>query len=593
MSRLLVALALLAALAGPVLAQQPKVLRYAFRVAETTFDPTQISDTYSRTVTPHIFEAPYTYDHLARPARIRPLTAVALPEVSDDYKVWTVKIRPGIYFTDDAAFKGQRRELVAQDYVYALLRFADPASKSPMWGYVDTMGIEGLAAARQRALDAQQPFDYDSPVAGVRALDRYTLQYRLAQPRPRFVSFLAASDLFGAVAREVVEHYGAQIGAHPVGTGPFVLAQWRRASQIVLEKSPAYRERVYDAEPAADDAEGQAILARLKGRRIPMIDRVEIAIIEETQPRWLSFLNGQADLIEEVPDDFMAQAMPGGQVAPYLAGQGITAQRRIRPDITMHLFNMEDPVLGGYTPDRVALRRAISLGTDVAREIDVVRRGQAIAAQSLVMPHVYGYDPAFKSEMSAYSPARAKALLDLYGYTDRDGDGWRDLPDGQSLVLVVNSSPDQASRQTAELWRRNMTVLGIRVRFDIKKWPEQLRAARAGQYMIWGVASAATEPDGQTVLQRYDGAQSGGQNLSRFNLPEMNRIYQQMSALPDGPERLALFEQAKRLAVAYMPMRAMVHRYATAMLWPQVVGYRKPLFWQEWWHMVDVAPAKP
>lgn len=593
MTRLLALLALVAALAGPALAQPQKVLHYAFQVAETNFDPTQISDTYSRTVTPHIFETPYAYDHLARPAKIRPLTAVALPEVSDDYKVWTLKIRPGIYFADDAAFKGQRRELVAQDYVYALLRFADPASKSPMWGYVDTMGIEGLAAARQRALDAKQPFDYDSPVAGVRALDRYTLQYRLTQPRPRFVSFLAASDLFGAVAREVVEHYGAQIGAHPVGTGPFVLAQWRRASRIVLEKNPSYRERVYDAEPAADDTEGQAILARFKGRRLPMIDRVEIAIIEETQPRWLSFLNNQTDLIEAVPADFMAQAMPGGQVAPYLAHQGVTAQRRIRPDITIHMFNMENAVVGGYTPDKVALRRAISLGMDVAREIDVVRRGQAIAAQSLVMPHVYGYDPAFKSEMSTYSPARAKALLDLYGYTDRDGDGWRDLPDGQPLMLVVNSSPDQASRQTAELWRRNMTALGIRVRFDVKKWPEQLRAARAGQYMIWGVASAATEPDGQTVLQRYDGAQAGGQNLSRFNLPEMNRIYQQLSALPDGPERLALFEQAKRLAVAYMPMRAMVHRYETTLLWPQLAGYRKPLFWQEWWHMVDIAPATP
>jgi hypothetical protein len=51
--------------AGPGL----KVLRYAFRVAETSMDPVKISDLYSRTLTPHVFEALYKYDHLARPAR--------------------------------------------------------------------------------------------------------------------------------------------------------------------------------------------------------------------------------------------------------------------------------------------------------------------------------------------------------------------------------------------------------------------------------------------------------------------------------------------------------------------------------------------
>jgi ABC-type transport system substrate-binding protein len=262
-----------------------KVLRYAFRVAETSLDPAKINDLYSRTLTPHIFEAPYRYDPLARPIKVKPLTAEGEPRHSDDYRTWTVKIRPGIYFADDPAFGGKRRELVAQDYVYTMKRFADPANKSPVWSGMESEKYVGLAALRQQALDSRKPFDYDREIEGVRALDRYTLQFKVEDPRPRFAEGLAASDLFGAVAREVIEFYGDSVDAHPVGTGPFKLVQWRRSSFIAFERNPDYRERYYDAEPAADDAQGQAWLARFKGRRLPMVDRVEISIIEEEQPR--------------------------------------------------------------------------------------------------------------------------------------------------------------------------------------------------------------------------------------------------------------------------------------------------------------------
>jgi len=566
----------------------PKVLRYAFRVAETSFDPTQIQDIYSRIVTAHIFEGLYTYDHLARPVKFKPLTAAAMPEASDDFRTWTAKVRPGIFFADDPAFKGKPRELVAEDYVYAIKRFADPAVNSPLWASFETFEIVGLAEQRQRALDAKKPFDYDATVEGLRSLDRHTLQFRLASSRPRFIEFMASSDLLGAVAREVVEAYPGAVGAHPVGTGPFRLQQWRRASLIVLERNPGYRERFYDAEPAADDAEGQAIAARFKGRRLPMVDRVEIAIIEENQPRWLSFLNGQQDLLEEVPSDFINQAIPNNQLAPNLARKGVRAYRSLRPDMLMTLFNMEHPLVGGYTPEKIALRRAISLGFDEEREIRLLRRGQAIPGQAPSAPHTTSYDPAFKSEMSEYNPARAMALLDTYGYIDQNGDGWREQPDGSPLVLQISTQPDQASRQLAELWQRCLGALKLRVEFKVAQWPEQLKAARSGGLMMWGVGSTAAAPDGQDALQRYDGAQSGGQNIARFKLAEFDAIYRKLSVLPDGPERAALFREAKRIAVAYMPYRIHAHRYITDLAQAQLIGYRKPVFWLEWWHFVDL-----
>jgi ABC-type transport system substrate-binding protein len=570
-----------------------KVLRYAFRVAETSFDPAAVDDLYSRIVTAHVFEALYRYDPLARPIKIRPLVAADLPLIENDFRRWTIRLQPGIFFQDDPVFGGRPREVVAQDFVYAFKRHADAACKSPNWGFLNQYGLLGLEAERQRAIDGKRPFDYDAHVDGVQALDRYTIRFELAASRPRFLELLAGSDLWGAVAREVVEHYGDNIGAHPVGSGPFRLADWRRASRIVVERNPGYRDRRYDAEPAPDDVEGQAILARFQGRRLPMIDRVEIAIIEQPQPRWLSFLQGEANLIDRVPEEFIELAMPGGHLAPNLAKKRLRAYRVIMPDVTFTLFNMEDPVVGGYAPHQVALRRAIGLCVDLQREIDLVRHGQMIRGQSLVSPHTRGYDPAFKCEMSDYDLGRAQALLDTFGYVDRDGDGWRERPDGQPLELTLGSEDNALSRALAEQWNRNLRALGIRLRVRLARWPENLKAARAGKLQMWGVSSQSSSSDGQTQLERLYGPSAGGGNIARFRLPAFDAIYERMLVMPDGPERDALFHEAKRLGVAWMPYKVHGHRLVTDIVHPSVIGYRRPLFWQNFWDAIDIDDGSP
>jgi len=580
-----------ACMAVPVLVfAQPvqKVLRIPFVAAETGFDYAQVSDLYSNIAISHIFDAPYEYDHLARPFKIKPATAVAMPEVSADFRTYTVRLKPGIYFADDAAFKGRKRELVAADYVYSVKRFFDPKVKSPSYSGMVEEGIIGLEGLREAALKGKKPFDYDREIEGVRALDRYTLQFKLESPRPRFIYTLTG---LVAMAREVAETYGAAISEHPVGTGPFRLTQWRRSSLMVFERNPNYREVYYDAEPNADDTEGQALLARFKGRRLPMVDRVEVSVVDESQPRWLAFLNNEFDVVT-VPLEFANVALPKGKLAPNLEKRGIRLHRRLGSDVTFFYFNMDDPVVGGYTPQKVALRRAISLGTDVDKEIRRVRRGQAIAAQSALAPDTYGFDPAFKSENSEYNLAKAKALLDLNGYVDRDGDGWRDRPDGQPLVLKYATQPDPISRQFDELWKKNMDALQVRLQFEIGKWPEQLKRARAGQLMVWALGSSSGSPDGQGALERAYGPSSGGGNLARFQLKAYDDVYRRVNALPDGPERLEAINEAKRLLVAYVPYKFNVHRIINELTQPWVIGYRSPTFWTNYWHLVDIDTSK-
>ena len=570
----------------------PKVLRYAFRVAETGFDPAQVQDIYSRTVLANILEAPLTYDFLARPAVFLPNTAEALPELSSDFHTLTLKIRSGIYFQDHPAFNGKPRELTAQDYVYSYKRYYDPRHKSPSLYLLQTAQILGLDDVRKAAM-ASGRFDYDREVEGLRALDRYTLQFRFGEPSPRFYQYLADHAFMGAVAREVVESYDErEIMAHPIGTGPFRLASWRRSSRIVLERNPTYRSDVYRA-TAGSDVRWSAVAQRLAGRTLPMIDRVEIDIVEENQPRWLAFLNGEHDLVDEIPVDLANLIVPNGQLAPNLVKRGVQMDRTPRASVDMALFNMESAVVGGYSPPQVALRRAISLGYSADDEIRLVRMGQSVPSQSPVAPLTAGFDPAFRSEMSEYNPARAKALLDEFGFIDRDGDGWRERPDGTPLVIEMATQPDQLSRQLDELWRKQMTALGVRLEFKSAKWPENLKNSRAGKLMMWRVGWNATQPDGDTFLALGFGPNKGQANHARFDLAAFNRLYAQQRMLPDGPERFAMFHDAKKLFVAYAPYKFLGHRIDTSVMHPWVVGFRRHPFMRDFWKYVDIDTGEP
>ena len=569
-------------------AQPLKVLRYAFLIAESNFDPAQITDLYSRTVCAGIFEAPLEYEFLAKPARMRTNTAAAMPEVSADFKTFTFRIKPGIHFADDPVFNGKKRELVAEDYVYALKRHYDPRWKSGNLYVLENAQILGLSELRRKLIAQKKPFDYDTPVEGIRALDRYTFQIKLGVPTPRFLHNFVDGSFIGGVAREVVEAYGDKIGEHPVGTGPYILTQWKRSSRIVLSKNPGYREVLYDEHPPAGDARLQAVAAQFKGRRLPMLDQVVISIIEEPQPRWLSFLNEEQDVMDQLPADFANSVIPNNKLPPNLAKKGIQMVRYPRADVAVSYFAMENPVVGGYDPAHVALRRAMSLGVDLDREIRLVRRGQAIPAQGPVAPETWGYDASYKSEMGDFDRARAKALLDLHGYVDRDGDGWREQPDGKPLLIEYATSPDLQSRQLIEQWQKNMTAIGIQMEFKTAKWPENLKSSRAGKLMMWGVGWSAGQPDADTFLALGYGPNKGQANHARFDLPAFNALYEKQRQMPDGPERLAVIDEAKKLMIAYMPYKIHVHRTFTDLTHPWVLGYHRNIFVREFWKYVDI-----
>ena len=587
--RLVVAV-LFALIAAPAFAQPDpnKVLRAVFPVAETGFDPQAAGDLYSNSVNRVIFDPLYTYDHLARPMKLVPNTAVALPEISPDGKTWTIRIKPGIYFADDPAFKGKKRELVAQDYVYAWKRVLDPRMRSNNFQVFDGRFV-GSEAVQAKAREIGK-LDYDVPIEGLQAIDRYTLRLKLNFADTELLSNLTI-PASAAIAREVVEAYGdgsTWVMANPVGTGPYRLKEWRRGQKIVLEANPGFREVRY---PESSDPADKAIMAKLKGKRIPLVGRVEISIIEEGNPRLLSFEQREIDYVSVPPDLIWNVLDPPAALKPRLAKQGVQLGRGVMPAITYAYFNMEDPVVGGYTPEKIALRRAVSMGYNGPEEIRVIRQGQAMPANQVVPPTVSGHNDKLPTR-AIYDPAGAKALLDRFGYKDRNDDGYREMPDGKPLTLKLSSAPSAIERQFDELWVRSMNAIGVRIEFNKQKWPDLLKAARLGQLQMFQLGNFNTTSEGFGFLGLLYGGHAGFSNLARFAQPDYDRLYLQARGTPNGPEREALMRKMGDLVNAYAPWNTTVFRYENVLVHPWVLGYKYNGFNQHPWAYFDIDTEK-
>ena len=563
-----------------------KTLRVALEQDVNGLDPQVANDSYSAWVCRAIFDPLFEYDYLKRPYALRPATARALPEIRDGGTTIVVKLKSGIRFTPDPVFKGKPRELVAEDYVYSWKRLIDPRMRSFWSFYLDgkLLGADELVAAAK----ASGRFDYDAKLEGLQALDRYTLQIKLKQPDYMILEFMT-TRVMAPVAREVVEAYGSPENGwtmdHPVGTGPFKLKEWKRGSRLILVRNPDYRDDRFPE--TVDGSEAPSVRANA-GKRLPLVDEVEVNIIEEANPRLLAFDAGQIDYLP-VPYSLVDKVVDGGRLRPEYASRGIQGTRVLESAFTYTYFSMDDPVVGGYTADKVALRRAIAMAYDVGDEIRVLRKGQAVPATQMIPPGLIGHDPGRRRLV--YDPAAAQALLDRFGYK-RGADGFRTRPDGAPLVLKLGSPPSSEDREFDELWKRSMDAVGIRIEFVKQKFQDLLKMSTAGQLQMLRLGRLFTLRDGGAALEILYGKNIGnGMNDARFNLPEFDALFEQARALQDGPARTALYGKMADLAAAYMPLMLGTYRYRTILAQPWVRGLKPDPLFREPWKYVDVDVA--
>jgi ABC-type transport system substrate-binding protein len=557
----------------------PKVLHMFLSTSETGLDPAVASDIATLSLLENLFDPLLRYDYLARPVKLRGNTATDLPTIADGGRTYTFHIRPGIFFTPDPAFKGNKREVTAQDYIYSLKRLYDPALKSP-WAYMFEGKIVGDGALKDK-------FSYDTDIEGLQAPDRYTLRIRLREPDNNFLFYMAVPAT-GVVARDVIDAYPGQAGNHPVGSGPFMLGDWKRSDRIVLLRNPDST-AVFHATPG-DNPVDRAIGAALEGKRLPRVDRVEVKIAEEFQGRMLGFLNGEYDYLEQVPESMTDMVIEGGKLKPELAARGMELYRFPVLQTYYMWMNMDSPVIGGYSREKVALRRAISLAYNSAEDIALLKKGFAVKAESPLPRNVLGYDPDYRSPVP-YDPALANALLDRVGYDKRDPDGFRRAPGNQPLTLTMHSEATIGGRLRDEMWRKCFNSIGLRVVFKSDKKTEIIKASRLGKVQMFESNWIADFPDGDNFYQLLYGPNAGRANYARFNLPAYNERYEKAHNLVDGPARQQLYFEMNQLIHAYNPWVPLTQVVSADIRQPWLKNYKRhPVEYTPWRYLdVDVA----
>ena len=534
-------------------------VRIAYSVGLETLDPVRAADVLTQAVAGTLFDQLYTYDYLARPAQVRPLAASDMPSVSNDGREITVRIRPGIHFTPHPAFGNRPRELTADDFIYSVKRFIDPAIRSPIMSLIAGK-IEGLDELAARVTSNAGRFDYDAQVAGLVAVDRYTLRIRLARPDPTFIYLLANPDL-SIVPREAVEADGDEFARRPTGSGPYVVREFKLATRLVLERNPNYRAMRWEDVATAGPTDPEWAAA-LRGRRFPLPDRVELLTIPEPTTQLLALERREID-VASAP----AAAIENGRLIPRLARAGFKLVRAASPVLYWFSFNMRDPQIGGTAQVNIALRRAIAMAIDDDEYIRVLENGTATAAKYWIPPGIGGHDPAYRNPIR-YDPATANALLDRFGYR-KGRDGYRHRPDGGELTLTFMVGTSSRDRQWSEFLKRGFDRIGVRLDFEPLAFSERVNTcrfqlARGGWVFDW--------PDGANLMLAFYGQSNGAVNQACIEDHEFDTLYERLITAPLGDERAPLYRRMIERLDVLTPVRLLPARDEMFLTAPTIRG---------------------
>jgi ABC-type transport system substrate-binding protein len=540
-------------------AEPPNTLHLVAEEKVKGLDPIFADDLYSGNQVGQVYEGLLQYHYLKRPYVLVPNLAESLPEVSQDRLTYKFHLKKGVLFQDDKCFKathGKGREMTADDVVYSFKRIADPRLASLGWWLFDGK-LLGLNEWRDRS-STEVLTHYNQMIEGLKALDKYTVQFKLIRPSSQFL-YAFAMPFTGIVPHEAVEEYGREFLNHPVGTGPFKLSEYNPSSKIVWDRNPNYRDEFYPQEGAPGDQE--AGLLADAGKKLPLSDRIIIDVFVERQPMWLNFLSGKIDVTAIPKDNFSSAITPSKELTPELSARGIRLVKSAEIDVTHLSFNMADPLLG----QNKYLRQALSLAYDEGTFIELFFNGRAIQAQGPIPPGVSGYDPELKNPYRQFNLARAKDYLAKAGY-----------PEGKGLPsFEYATTADSVGRQEAEYLQKIMAPIGVKIEVSSYSWPQFQEAIRNKKGQLWMFAWQADYPDAENFLQLfYSKNSSPGPNDSNYSNKQYDLDYEQSLLLPDGPQRTELYKKMVKLLVEDCPWIFGAHRLGYALTQPWLKNYK-------------------
>ena len=518
-----------------------KVYRHAMDGAPGSLDPAQAASIYANFLVVNLYDTLYRYKYLARPYRLQPNLAASMPEVSEDGLRIIIRIKKGVHFINDQAFKGAvGREVKAQDFIYSIKRHFDPNTRAQgAWLWQNK--IEGLVEWKKEGSD------YDADVTGLRALDDYTLQIALTRPFPQLVHTLT-QGYSAIVPREAVEKYGRMFASHPVGSGPFKLIS-KDSVRALMEKNPNFRQEPIDlADEGFDPATTMnSDLQTLQGQIPPLVDQLVIEFIKEGAARWNTFSAGEVDFIK-VPvsqfDSILSQRDPPALHPQYEDLYHFEASPETGFVYTN--FNMADERIG-YHPDAEQNRRNHALRCAMVKAYDWKKSNETFfynigrVFPGAIPPSVPEFDADGDQSYIQRDLQGAKALL--------QANDW----DNDSLPTLEYGFPYSVTEwQSFEQFRNFMVDAGYpanKIRpMKFATYGDYQRAYSQGKIALINSSWTMDYPDAENLMQLYYGPNAApGTNSANYNNPQYNRLYEASVIMSESPERTAIYRQMNQL----------------------------------------------
>ncbi len=596
------------------------ILYASFSERPKHLDPAKAYSSNEYTFIAQIYEPPFQYHYLKRPYELEPLTAEKMPEIvyldkneqpvaeganNIVYSDYIIRIKPNIQFQPHPAlFKDKQgrypyhqlsqsilselqgladfpqtgsRELTATDYVYQIKRLVHPSISSPvaelMKQYIVGLSDYALSLKGKSLLDLNK-----SEISGVTVLDKYRYKIRIKGQYPQFIFWLAM-PFFAPMPWEADVFYRQQalidrnitLDWQPIGTGAFMLTENNPNLRMVMVKNPNFHREEYPSE--GEQADKQAGLLEDAKKPLPFIDKAVYRLEKESIPYWSKFLQGYYDASGISSDSFdQAVQFSGGDFSLTTAMQekGIKLQTAVASSIYYMGFNMLDSVVGGYTEQARKLRLAISIALDYEENISIFMNGRGVAAQGVIPPGIFGYQEG-EQGINTYvyrwhqgkairKPlAEAQALMRQAGYPNGVNP-----KTGESLILYLDtagSGPDERAR--LNWYRKQFSKLGIQLVIratDYNRFQQKMRQGNA-QLFMWGWNADYPDPENFFFLLYGPNAKAinGGENAVNYQNPEFDRLFNQMSPLPNNSQRLQLVQKMQEILRHDAPWAFGVH----------------------------------
>ncbi|MFM2484391.1 ABC transporter substrate-binding protein [Celerinatantimonas yamalensis] len=526
------------------LANTPKVLKILGDSAPRTLDPVQSGTMYANEIVTAVYDTLYQYKYLKTPFQLEPDLATGMPTVSKDGLTYTIKIKKGVHFINDPAFAdGKGREVTAQDFVYSLERNFDPKNRSQgswLWAGkivgLDQWGKDGA--------------DYSKPIAGLKALDRYTIQIKLIKPYPQLM-YTLAMGFSAVVPKEAVKKYGREFAIHPVGSGPFEMVS-TNTTKTVLVRNPNYRHEVFNLKQEGYDPkiEGKAGLAELEGKTLPIVDRVEVNWIQESSAAWNSFTKGNEVVNASLQNDQIDQVLASKSPVTLKPAYAKKYNYRVTTEagLVYNLFNFDNDYFGHSKNPKTdaqnkALRCAIIKSFNWPQRISRFYLGLGHAYPGFIVPGTDGFDPKMDKSSVTQDIAGAKKLLKEYGWNKHS------LP-----VLTYPAMASVKDRQFYEQFRGNLIKIGYpKNKIKLKTYAtfgDFNRDVKNSKTMLVPMGWGLDYPDAQNTLQLFYGPnRSPGANSANYNNPKYNALYEKAADMQPSPERTAIYKQLNNILV--------------------------------------------